>query len=226
MHALKLTLLVIGDGRREYLDRTIRSIRDHVIHPITTRVMVNDEADIGHIRDIDRDFGDWRVVHTCRQGMAGAVQAGFDAALDTDPDYVLWVEEDMLLTRRLPIRAAAEVLDNHPGIAQMSFRRGPLNDVETRHGCVLTAMVEQCNHYDVYADYTTHDWIFSLNPSLINPAVMKLGWPSGPLGVGNEAGFTIRCLQAGYVFGSWGQPGDGQTWCEHIGVGRSVKWQL
>ena len=214
---MKLALVVIGDGRYEYLERTVRSIRDNVVHPITTRIMVNDEADLEYICWIDSTFGDWRTVHTCRSGMAGAVQAAFQAALDADPDYVLYAEEDMLITRRLPIRAAAEILDNHPHVAQMLFQRQPLTPDEIAAGSVVGAM-GAVDH----GDWSSQTHIFSLNTCLIRPEVMRLGWPSGPLGVGNETGFTKRCLEAGYVFGVWN---DG-PYVEHIGTARSAQWQL
>ena len=214
---MKLALVVIGDGRYEYLEQTVRSIHQNVLHPITVRIMVNDEANADYIQMIDKTYGDWRTIHTCRAGMAGAVQAGFAAALDADPDYVLWCEEDMLVTRRLPIRAAAEILDGHPHVAQILFQRQPLTPDEIAAGSVVGAM----NPTDCGA-YSTQTHIFSLNTCLIRPDVMRLGWPSGPLGVGNETGFTARCLDAGYMFGVWN---DG-PYVEHIGTARSAQWAL
>lgn len=160
--------------------------------------------------------------------MAGAVQAGWDAILRYGVDYVLWMEEDMVLTRTPPIAQAAEVLDDHPTLAQMCFRREPWAPEE--YPDQLAAIVRQASHSNDWTcskgTYTVHDFIFSLNPSIIPARILEMGWPSGPIGVGNETGMTERLEAAGYTFGSWGHPNDGQSWCRHIGDARADGYAL
>lgn len=221
---MKLALVVIGDGRAPYLRQAVRAARDNITHPITARIMVNDEADESYCAMIDETYPDFIRVHTHRSGMAGAVQAGFTAALSHDPDYVVWVEEDMVLTRPLPLTDAIAALEANPSLAQMCFRREPWDPSEGT--CQLDAITQLSTFVTEKADYTTHDYLFSLNPCLIPRRVLEIGWPSGPIGVGNEDGITRRLLDAGFVFGSWGHAKDGQSWCRHIGNERAAGWRL
>lgn len=226
---MKLGLVVIGDGRWEYLQACMKAIAPNVLHPITARVMVDDSGDDVYGQRLNESFPEWHIVHGGRRGMAGAVQAGFDAILSHDPDYVLWLEEDMQLLRPLPISEASYALDRHRRVAQMCFRREPWwgSPEEMAAGDQLQAIVNQAAFWDVGDDYTTHDFIFSLNPCLIPADILRMGWVAGGIGVGNETGFTRKCLDQGYVFASWGRPGkDVEPWVRHIGEQRGAGWSL
>ena len=220
---MKLAVVVIGDGRKQYLDQCVPAISANVTHPIYARIMVNDEADPAYCSTLDSEYPEWVHVHTGRVGMAGAVQAGYDAALTFSPDYTLWVEEDMLLTQPLPIADVAQVLgsrrdeDGHR-LAQMMFPREPWwNDMEQQHG-QWGALQRLSASPTVHGTYLSQDYIFSLNPCLIPRRVLQLGWDAD-----NEAGVTKKLRDDGYVFGVWGS---GETYARHIGHERSGSWRL
>lgn len=161
---------------------------------------------------------------TFHEGMAANVQHGFELFLKTDADYCLWVEEDFVLLRPLPLDHAVNVLDYHPHLAQMLFQRQPLAPGEVAAGSVIGGMPNAAPRGESSAPRTfwfEHTHIFSLNPCLIPRRVIELGWPAGPLGVGNETGMTNKLLAMGYTFGVW----DGQ-YVEHIGEMRGPGWQL
>lgn len=224
MHPVNLALVVIGDGRRVYLEQAIRGIQENVLYPVRARIMVDDSGDEEYGAYLDTTYPEFIHVHGGRRGMAGAVQAGFSAVLDHDPDYVLWIEEDMRLIRPLPIEAALKVMQNRPWLAQMCFPREAIDPSEGDDQ--LAAIVAQAPNSGVEDDYTWQDFIFSMNPCLIPKRVLKLDWPSGPIGVGNEAGMTAKLLALGYVFGQWGHVGD-PPWARHIGfASRSEGWAL
>ena len=220
---MKLALVVVGDGREEYLRRTVKSITEHVRYPITSRIMVNDEAAPDYMNRLETIYPEFVIAHTNRRGMAGAVQMGFDMARSVDPEFVLWVEEDMELTATLPIARAAAVFRGRDNLAQMCFRREPVggNEHEALHGDQLAAICGQSAFIARHDEFTTHDFIFSLNPCLIPAKILDYGWDAD-----NEAGMTRKLLELGYVFGSWGHPGDGQSWARHIGERRGNGWKL
>lgn len=220
---MKLALVVIGDGRGSYLHQATQSIRDNVHHAITARIMVDDSGDLDYGLHLDETYPEYMIVHGGRRGMAGAVQAGFDAALSTDPDYCLWWEEDFIATRPLPIAQAIQVMESHASLAQMLFSRQPLSPDEIASGSVIGGFLANASHSVTHHAFTEHNWIFSMNPCLIPARVLAMGWPAGPLGVGNEAGMTKKLLDAGYTFGAWGH---GEQWCEHIGEERSAGYAL
>ena len=219
-------LVIIGNGRAEYLTEAVTAARDNILVPIRNRIMVNDYNNADYMTWLDHRYPDFTIIHTGGVGMAGAVQAGFAAAMADD--YAIWIEEDMILTRKLPIADATEALRTHPTIAQIAFRREPWwgSPEEVEHGDQLRAIVAQSTWHEVKKKYTLHNFLFTLNPCLIPAAVLNMGWPSGPLGVGNESGFTQKCLDSGMVFGSWGNPDDTHTYARHIGETRGPSWAL
>lgn len=159
-------------------------------------------------------------------GMAGNVQRGFDWALEMDADYVLWLEEDFRFERAAPLREMRDVIYNHPHLAQVVLKRQAWSDDEVRAGGIIEAnpgAYTQC--YDARHSWVEHQCVFSLNPSLIPRAVLELGWPAGPLGVGNEAGMTKRCLDLGLSFAFYGRTDDPPSVC-HVGQQRGTGWRL
>lgn len=208
---MKLVVLSIGDGRPDFLHDSISSLAN-VHHPISARLMINDEADPDHKSYLAKTYPEWVIRHTGRLGMAGAVQAGFDLCLEYDPDFVLWLEEDFVINEPLPLRAAAMALDRHSDCAQMLFQRQPISGEEISSGSVLGAMGELEHH----GEYAIQKRIFSLNPSLIPRRILQLGWDEG-----NEAGMTEKLRALNYRFGVW----KGQR-VEHIGGYRSAAWAL
>lgn len=222
---MKLTVVVIGDGRYEYLKQTVQVITANVLHPITARIMVDDSGDPDYGLMLDEMYPEYLHDHGGRRGMAGAVQAGFRLALDTDPDYVLWIEEDFVLKRQLPIAQVTQVMNSHDHLAQMLFQRQPLSPDELATGSVIGGMKAASPYWQTHHSYVEHTAIFSMNPCIIPRRVLAMGWPSGPLGVGNEAGMTRKLLESGYTFGVWGS-GKDAPYCEHIGEVRADDWAL
>ncbi len=219
---MKLAVVVIGDGRSDMLHQTVRSITVNVAHPITARIMIDDSGSIDYGLFLDDEFPEYAMVHGGRRGMAGAVQAGFDAALSVDPDYVLWCEEDHLLIRPLPITKAIHALEHHDNLAQMVFSREPCDPSEGDDQ--LAAIVAQASFSHTTDQFTVHDYLFSMVPCLIPRRVLALTGPASPHGI--ETTMTERCLEQGYVFGAWGHVGD-PPYVRHIGyANRTAAWVL
>lgn len=172
--------------------------------------------------------GHWTIDDSAgRLGMAGAVQTAWTLALDADIDYLLHLEEDFQFVAPVDAQAMAFVLDQNPQLAQMCLIRQAWSSEEIAAGGLLAALghgvlgtVIQSGH-----TWTEHRHLFSANPCLIPRRVLEIGWPSGPLGVGNEAGFTLRCLRLGYRFAYWG---DHTTppHVHHLGAERAPTYRL
>jgi len=160
-------------------------------------------------------------------GMAGAVQAGFKWALDAAADYVLWVEEDFRLID-LPLDGMRYVLERNPHLSQVVLKRQPWSREEVAAGGQIETnpgAYSQHQGYGRNVSWVEHSTLFSLNPCLIPRRTLELGWPSGPLGVGNESGMTQRCLDAGMRFAYYGKLDDPAR-CEHVGHIRGSGWRL
>lgn len=156
-------------------------------------------------------------------GMAGAVRAAWQWALDSGCDYLFHVEEDFRFLQPVPFDQLVYVLERAPHLAQVVLKRQPWNDEEKAAGgiveCAPNEYVE-CKAWGRNITWTEHARIFSLNPCLIPRRVLELGWPDG-----NEAEFTRRCLDAGYRFAFYG-PKFAPPMVEHVGEHRSDGWRL
>jgi hypothetical protein len=211
---VNVALLVIGNGR-DFIHHTIEAVDTHVSYPLSDRLMVNDCPRLEWREMLEGRYPDFTIAHVGGQGMAKAVQAGFDLVLAHDADYVLWIEEDMLVVRDLPVAAAVEALENNPRLAQMGFPRDHPDPTEGDDQ--LGAILSQADNWgDDCPGYVWHDYLFSMFPCVIPRRVLELGWPAGPIGVGNEAGMTARTLDAGYVFGCWGHVRQ-EPFARHVG---------
>jgi GT2 family glycosyltransferase len=220
-----IALLVIGNGRTDMLDATVEAAREHL--PAFDRyLMVDDSGDLRVRRILDARYPEFVIQHNdTNLGMAAAVQAGFDLVLASGARHVFWLEEDMLLTKAPPVDAAISVLERQPDLAQMCFRRDPADPTEQPDQ--LTAICGKSPHVTTHDLYTAYDFLFSMGPCVIPRHILEYGWPAGPIGVGNEDGMTRLLLEKGYRFGSWGLPGDGQSWGRHVGyAARGAAWQL
>lgn len=155
-------------------------------------------------------------------GLAGAVRAGFAWALDQGADYVLWIEEDFVFSERVPVEEMASILDRVPRLAQVVLKRQPWSAEEKAAGGQIEVAPDEYEEHSLGAgaDYVEHTRLFSLNPSLIRREVLELGWTDS-----NEAGFTERCLAAGYSFAYYGARHDPPR-CEHVGAVRGTGWRL
>lgn len=216
-------LTVIGNGRFDYLTKVVDAALNYLPKP-DYKLMVDDSGDPEHGYQLDSLFTDWHIVHHgTNRGMAAAVQTGFDLVCDSDADFAFWLEEDMLLTRTPPLRAAMDILDMNGHIAQMCFRRQTVwgNPYEEQHGDVLIALCAQSTTIVDHGCWVEYDALFSLNPCVIPADICQIDWDPG-----NEAGMTSKLLEQGYRFGSWGNRSLQEHWVTHIGEQRGPKWQL
>lgn len=151
-----------------------------------------------------------------RLGMAGAVAASWQLALD-DPnvDYLLHVEEDFRFSE-LPVWDMRRILESNPDLAQVVLKRQPWSAEEHAAGGQLeVAPGDFTDCTDGELHWVEHERLFSLNPCLIPRRTLELGAPVDAPG-GFEAAFTERCLAAGLRFAYFGRREDPPR-CEHVG---------
>lgn len=164
-------------------------------------------------------------------GMAGAVQKAWKWALDIGADYVVHVEEDFVFDRLIPVGAMRRILELCPHLAQVVLKRQPWSTEEAEAGGQIElgelrgGVFTECSGLGVDLNWVEHSTLFSLNPCLIPRRTFELGWPAGPLGVGNESGMTKKCLDAGMRFAYYGRKKDPPR-CTHVGHQRGPGWRL
>lgn len=191
----KTALLLISDGRDEYLRQTMASALE----------MLPTFDDLIHVDDAAHELG-----------FDGAVREGWARALATDCTHIFWLEQDFTFRRYVDVAAMLKVLDAFPYLAQIALLRQPWNDAERRAGGV----VEQ--HPDSYTrvewedlTWREHRRFFTTNPCLVPRWVLERGWPAGSESEG-RFGCDLFASREDVRSAFWGDC----VWVDHIGAER------
>lgn len=221
-----IALLVMTDGRRECIERTIPSFLDAVDRPdLLSELWIHDDSG-------DPDFTGWlvatfaplgfRVVSTPgRSGFGGAIRSAWDYLRTfSEASYIFHLEDDFIFPRPVPLIGMVDVLDHHPHLVQIALRRQPWNESERSAGGIVEM------HPSDYIDaqgYDGHQWLehrrnFTTNPCLYRQTLMAREWPTGSESEG-RFGFAIAAEAEVEPFAYWGARDSGE-WCEHIGAQR------
>lgn len=195
---MSICLLLIDDGREDYLARCQTSLAEQAPGEFSDVVTVLD--------------------HDHRLGFAGAIQKGWEAVLKAKAQWVFHVEGDFVFTAPVYPEAMAAILDAHPHLAQISLKRQAVNERERAAGGIVEADPEDFEvHYDPDAVWTEHRRYFTTNPSLYATEICKLGWPQVAQ---SEGVFTHQLLEQGRSFAIYGGKFDPPR-VQHIGARRA-----
>lgn len=192
----RYTLLLITDGRDDYLTRTLCSALVNLPTPEDV-VLVDDRAHL--------------------MGFAGAIQSGWNRILATDAEFIFHLEGDFTFNERIDLGAMA-ALAADPHIAQVALKRQFWNPQEIRAGGVVEL------NPDTYEEgrhnghtYTAHRNFFTTNPSIYRRDIAERGWPQEPE---SEGKFGIKLFRDPAVVSTfWGGKFDPPR-VEHIGETR------
>jgi hypothetical protein len=227
---MSIALIVIGDGRDEYLRRCVDSMC-HLQGPITERWMYDDTGDTTYRYDLANRYPGFAHINGGpRQGCAGAFQQVWrQVGQDTKAKYVFLVEQDFEFIRTVPLSEMAALLDYRPYLAEVALRRQPWNDQEKRAG----GIVEQ--HPDWYRDKSDDDgrqWLeqqafFTTNCPLFRTTLFQCPWPPHQPGRYSEGTFHWQLREHGtpevrgehVTYAYWGSRDSG-VWVHHIGEHR------
>lgn len=222
---MTVALLVITDGRDEYLDRCVGQSTSPLIGynaAVTEWWMHDDTGDDEYRAGLRRRFPDFaQLGEGPRRGFGGAIGHAWSRLLErSDAEFVFHLEADFLFSRPVDLIEILRVLSERPHLAQMALRRQPWNPDEWAAG----GIVEQ--HPDDYTEVTDgratwleHRRFWTTNPSLYRRSLCARGWPAGPQ---SEGRFGLRLFEEDPAArsGFWGARTSGE-WCEHIGHARA-----
>lgn len=193
---MSVALLVVDDGRADYLDRCLESIAAH-LPPMDYCVMVDDS-------DHELGFG-------------GAIQTGWDAVLETDATHVWHAESDFVYTQSVPIHWMQKILEGRPHLAQVALKRQVWNDSEKAAGGIVEQDPDSYTEFESIAGkWTEHSICFTTNPSLYPRHIVERGWPQV---AESEGVFSGQLRDDGLSFAYLGGKFDPPR-CEHIGLER------
>ena len=207
----KLALMVITDGRWDYLQRTLESAAVALDWPWHQKILVDDSGEEKGFCPDGFEF----VKNLPRRGLAGAIQSGWDA-LDKDIDYVFHLEDDFIFPDVVDLELMIEILEYEPELAQVALLRQPWSPEEQQAGAIYSINPER---FKQKYGFVQQSHLFTFNPCLYPIGVAR------DYRAGLEAELTANLLADDWRFGYLGELGDDPKTI-HIGIRRSRNYQL
>lgn len=235
---MSIALLVITDGREEYLDRCVASLK-HVHGNVTEMWMYDDTGDETYRRALAARYPQFNHINGGgRRGFGGAIAAAWAVlAAQSTASWVFHVEQDFEFgARPIDLDVMAWVLHEHPYLLQMALRRQAWSQAEGLAGGVVeqnpeayeevisfvAGLASRQPNPEPEVAWLEHRLFWTTNPAIYRRAMCtNTTWPPGAR---SEGRYTHHLIEHGALempghlvrFGYWGARDSG-VWVEHIG---------
>lgn len=210
---MRAALVILTNGRRDCIERTIPSLEEQVSPLPELRLIFDDSGDATYRAWLAQRF-DRYVLSASRRalGYAPAMRRALDHVATLPVDWVWISEDDFLYRRPVGLLVLAGVMEADPKLAQVVLRRQPWFPSELRSGDMIGRF--PAAQFEERSDYLRHRQFFSMNPHLIRRETLaRFRWP---LGASSERRYGERLFHAGYFAGLWGGRHE-PPWVEHVG---------
>jgi hypothetical protein len=226
---MSVGVLVITDGREDYLQPCIQSAMANLTGPISEWWMYDDTGDDTYRAGLERRYPTFEHFNVGpRQGFGGAIAAAWaHLAEHSAARFVFHLEADFTFRRPVDVGHMSAVLVDRPHLAQLALVRQAWNADEAAAGGVVQRAAAE---FTACSDYAGRAWLehrlfWTTNPGLYRRSLLDVGWPAGDQ---SEGVFGLRLLEGGTPeaepadvrFGYWGRPDD-PPWVTHIGHTRA-----
>lgn len=197
---MSVCLLLIDDGREDYLERSLASLD----------LSVFDER----VTILDPEH---------KLGFAGAIQAGWDEVLTTDCEFVFHVESDFTFNSPPPLHRM-EALARWGWVTQVALKRQPWSPEEVAAGGYVAMDADAFEEWTLTFDdgryrYLAHRKFWTTNPCLYRSSLCERGWPQESESEG-KFGIRLFAEDPNYRSVIWGGKFDPPA-VEHIGETRA-----
>lgn len=210
------TLLIMTNGRREYLERTLSTLGK--LHGNFSRTLIHDDSgDEDYYRWLER-FGHERAA-TKRVGFTKAMISAWQKLSEDLNEWVFHLEDDFLFLDDVYVDSMIDVLKNHSYLRQMVLLRRPIGNRsrERIRGGVIAS------HPERYEDKTdgVHYWVehrvgFSCNPCVYKKSLIyEYPWLDTPHSEREYGRVLFKDSNAKCAY--WGKSAD-EPRVEHIGI--------
>lgn len=211
-------LLVMTDGRDEYLKKTVSSAMTMLTGNIVERWMHDDTGDEVYRDKLRAQYPTFNHIgNGPRRGFGGAYAYAWEnLRVGSKAKFIFNLEQDFVFNREIPLDDMAKVLNENPDVHQMALRRQAWNSEEIKAGGVIERWPDQFHQEE---GWISHRLFFTTNPSLYRRTLLDRSWPTTEEAEGH---FGIQLLSEDPIgkCGYWGQKTD-LPWVTHIGVKRN-----
>jgi len=174
-----ITLLIMTNGRKDYLERTLSTLDK--LHGNFTRTLIHDDSGDSDYQAWLRGLG-YEVAVTDKIGFTRAMISAWDKLKEDSNEWVFHLEEDFLFLDDINIDNIIHVLNSHDYIIQMVLLRQPLAGRELKKGGLIASHPERYeDKSDGVNDWVEHKVGFSCNPCVYRKSLIyKYPWLDVP----------------------------------------------
>lgn len=171
------TLLIMTNGRKEYLERTLSTLDK--LHGNFTRILIHDDSG-------DSDYHTWlerlgyEVATTNKIGFTKAMISAWEKVKKDTNKWVFHLEEDFLIMEDIYIDNMMEVMNNYDYIKQIVLSRADITKRNIKkRGIVIPAAERFKDKTDGKNFWVEHRINFSCNPCLYRKSLIyDFPWPN------------------------------------------------
>lgn len=214
-----IDVMVLTAGRKQYLERTLKSFEKNVRGDIRHRLILDDSGDAA--------FGEWlgtlpgyEIRRTRgRTGFTQAIRSAwrYEASRNgAGAPYLFHLEEDFTFDRVVTLADPIAILEAEPDLAQVALLRRPFFPPEIEAGGIIEEDPEAYERREHEGQpYLVHRKFFTTNPCVYRRSLLKTGWPNV---AHSETRFGRMLVRRGKAFAFLG---DGTPQVTHIGAERT-----
>ena len=197
-------VMLVTNGRRGLIEQTVEALG--LASPIDQWLVCDDSGEPTMEGWLQRLLPDARIDAHQHLGHGPAIAKAWKMAAEAPADWILWMEEDMVLEQELDLEAMAQLTERHK-LAQMVLKRNAHFPAEVEAGPSQIDRFDPESFTDVEEEDGTqwlcHRLFYSLNPHLVSTDFIRTHkWPARP---NSEHHFSIRLFRDHRVrVGLWG----------------------
>lgn len=203
--------------RRDYLQRSLASLEEHMTGPIVKRVVYDCWGDAVIREWLEQTYGPkgYYVVGPAeRPDFTGSMQQMWAyLAKHAKGEYVFQVEDDFLYERPVDLTEIVATLRDNPQLTQLALLRDACYPDERETGGILGWPLPA---FDFREGWFEHRQFFTLNPSVFPRSLTDIPWPSGKHSETLFGKMVLADKTRRSAF--WGT---GENWITHIGQVRA-----
>lgn len=182
-----LSMTVLTDGRKEYLEQTLPTWIEAYGDKIEHKIIIDDSGNSGYRHWLIETFPEFVVVAVGKDrcGYAEAMRKVFEMVTYIGQPYNLHVEDDFKLHNPPNLDDVCSILGNFKHVSQMSFMRQPWYPNEIAAGGLVEALEQQGpvqfqQKINNGLPWVRHNAFWTANPNVFPQWVAHREWPDAP----------------------------------------------